>query len=74
MVILEKLHQNLSDDIQFCSKNDLNLIRKGIISSEKMRNSVNVTYDYATSSWRLVNLMSSRFSRDNSGRHPRKNS
>ena len=30
-----KPHQNLSDHIQFYSKNDSNLIRKGFISNEK---------------------------------------
>ena len=33
----------------FYLKKDLNLIKKGIISSEKMMNSCNYTYDYAHS-------------------------
>ena len=36
--VSEKSHQNLSEYIQFLSKQDLHLIKEGIISSEKMRN------------------------------------
>ena len=46
MSVSEKSHQNVSSYIQFFSKKDLNLIKKGIISSEKMRNSGNYNYDY----------------------------
>ena len=35
MIVSEKLHQNISDYIQFLFNKDLNLIKKGIISSEK---------------------------------------
>ena len=41
MIASEKSHQKLSDYIQFLLKKDLNLIKKGIMSSEKMRNSGN---------------------------------
>ena len=41
MIVSEKSHQNLSDYIQFLFLKDLNLIKKKIISSEKMRNSGN---------------------------------
>ena len=43
MIASEKSHQNLSDNIQFLLKKDFNLIRKDIISSEKIRNSVMFT-------------------------------
>ena len=50
MIVMEKSHQNLSDYIFFFySKKDLNLIRKGILSSEKIRSSGNYIYDYAHS-------------------------
>ena len=50
MIASEKSHQNLSDYIQFLLKiKDLNLIKEGIISTEKMRNSGNYVYDYAHS-------------------------
>ena len=45
----EKSHQNPSDYIHFYSKYYLNLIKKWIVSSEKMRNSGNYNYDYAHS-------------------------
>ena len=38
---IEKSHLYLSDYNQFLFKKDLDLIKKGIISSEKMRNSGN---------------------------------
>ena len=41
MILTEKAHQNISVYIKFLFKNDMNLIIKGIIFSEKMRNSGN---------------------------------
>ena len=47
MIVSEKSHQNLSDYINFfSSKKYLNMIKKGIISSENVRNSGNSIYDY----------------------------
>ena len=46
MIVSEKSHQNLSVYTQFVLKKDLNLIKKGIISSENMRNTGNHIYDY----------------------------
>ena len=42
MIVSEKPHQNLSDYIRFFL--DLNLIKMGIISDEKMRKSGNYNY------------------------------
>ena len=47
MIVSEKFHQNLSDYTSFYSKKDLNLIKNGIISSEKMRNSGKYNCNYA---------------------------
>ena len=49
MIVSEKSHQNLSDYIQFLFKKRYDLMKKGIISTEKMRNSGNYIYDYAHS-------------------------
>ena len=49
MILSETSHQNLSDNIQFLFKKDFNLIKNGIISSEKRRNSGNYIYDFAHS-------------------------
>ena len=49
MIVSKKSHPNLSDYIQFLFKNDWNLIKKGIVSSEEIRNSGNYIYDYAYS-------------------------
>ena len=47
MIVSEKSHQILLECIQFSFY--LNLIKKGFISSEKMRNSGKYNYDYAHS-------------------------
>ena len=44
MIVLEKPHQNLSEYNQYLFKKDLNLVKKWIISSEKMRNLGNYIY------------------------------
>ena len=49
MMVSEKLHQNLSDYSHFLFKKYLNLIKNGIFSSEKMKNSGNYTYAHAHS-------------------------
>ena len=49
MILSEKTHQNLSEYSQFLFKKKLNLVKKDIISSEKIRNSGNYNYDYAHS-------------------------
>ena len=49
MIVSEKSHQNLSECIQFYLRKKLNLIKKGIISRENMRNSGNYIHDYADS-------------------------
>ena len=49
MIVSEKLHQNNQTISSFYLKKNLNLIKKGIISSEKLRNSCNYIYDYAHS-------------------------
>ena len=50
MIVSEKSHQNLSDKIyQFLFKKKFELNKKGIISSEKKRNSGNYNYYYAHS-------------------------
>ena len=49
IIVSEKSHQNLSDYMQFLLKKGLNSIKKGIISTEKMRNSSNYNNDYAHS-------------------------
>ena len=41
MIVLEKSHQNLSYYIQFLLKKGIEFNKKGIISSEKMKNSGN---------------------------------
>ena len=45
MIVSEKLHQNLSDYIQFLSLQKFEINKKGITSSDKMRNSGNYIYD-----------------------------
>ena len=48
MIVSEKSHQNLSDYIHFLFKKIyINVIKKEIISVEKMRNSGNFNYYYA---------------------------
>ena len=37
MIVIDKSHQNVSDYIHFLSENYLNLIKKAIISSEKIK-------------------------------------
>ena len=49
MIVSEKSHQKQSVCIKFLIKKYKNLIKKGIIPSEKMRNSGNCAYDYAHS-------------------------
>ena len=49
MIVSEKSYQNISDYIQFLLKERFEFIKKGIISSEKMRNSSKYNYDYAHS-------------------------
>ena len=49
MIALEKSHQTLSVYIQFLFKNRFGFNKKGIISSEKMRNPGNYNYNYAHS-------------------------
>ena len=57
MIVLEKSHRNLLDYIQFLSekwfkfikKIYFDLIKNGIVSGEKMRNSGNYNYNYAHS-------------------------
>ena len=49
MNVSEKSHENLSDYIQFLLKIEFWSNKKGIISSDKMRNSGNYNYDYAHS-------------------------
>ena len=44
---IKETYQNLSDYIQFLFKKDLNLLKKEIISSEKMRNLGHYNYNYA---------------------------
>ena len=46
MIVSEKSHQNLSVYTQFVLRKDLNLMKRGIISSENMRNDGNHIYDY----------------------------
>ena len=45
----KKTHQNLSDYIQFLLRKKIEFSKKGIISSEQIRNSGNYIYDYAHS-------------------------
>ena len=52
MIVSEKLYKNLSDYIQYYLQKDLKLIKKEIISTEKMRNSDNYNNDYAHSVFR----------------------
>ena len=52
MIISEKSYQNLSDYIQFLLKKLLEFNKKGIISSEKIRNSDDYVYNYAHSFFR----------------------
>ena len=49
MIVSEKLYQNLSNLIQFPLKKYLKLLKIGIISCEKMKNSGNNINDYAHS-------------------------
>ena len=49
MIVFEKSHQNISDNIQFLFKFFFNLIKKGTISGETMRKSGNYIHDYAHS-------------------------
>ena len=49
MAASEISHQNLSDYIQFLFEKRFDVNKKGIISSEKMRNSSYYKYDYAHS-------------------------
>ena len=49
MIVSEKSHQNLSDYFQFLFKKSFEVNKKGIIYSEKMRNSGNYISDYAQS-------------------------
>ena len=43
MIVSEKSYKNVSDYNQFLFKKDMNLMKKKIISSEKMRNLGNIT-------------------------------
>ena len=47
MIVSKKSHQNLSDYIQILFKKYFNLIKDGIISSEKVKNPASYNYDYA---------------------------
>ena len=49
MILLEKSHQNLSDYIKYSFKKIFKVIKKGIISGEKIKNSGNYNYNYAHS-------------------------
>ena len=50
MIATEISHQNISEYIQFLlNKKDLNLIKTGITTSEKIINSGNYNYDYVHS-------------------------
>ena len=49
MIVSDKPHQNLSDNIQFLFKIRFKFNIKRIISSEKVRNSDNFIYDHAHS-------------------------
>ena len=49
MIVSEKLHQNLSDIIQFLFQKTFEFNRKKIISIEQIRNSGNYIYDNAHS-------------------------
>ena len=49
MIVSKKSHQNLSDYVQFSLKKRLAVNKRGIISSETMRNSGDYVYDYAYS-------------------------
>ena len=52
MIESAKAHQNILEYILFYLKKKSNLIKKWIISSEKMRNSDNYNNDYAHSVFR----------------------
>ena len=49
MIVSEKSHKNISDYIKYSFIKKLNLIKNGIISGEKIRNSGKYIYDYAHS-------------------------
>ena len=49
MIVSEKSHMNLSDCIQLLLRRVVELVKKGIISNRKMRNSCNYINDYAHS-------------------------
>ena len=49
MIVSEKSYQNQSDYIKFLFKINSNIIKKVIISDEKMRNSGNSNHNYAHS-------------------------
>jgi len=49
MIASEKSHKNLSDYNQFIFRKSLEVIKKKIFLSEKMKNLSNYIYDYANS-------------------------